>query len=77
MRDETAMLLGALAGALVGGAAGWLLLTPEGRRLRASLEPRIVEIAEHAAALRDAVLDIEDAARRGLEAIDAPARRER
>jgi gas vesicle protein len=70
------MLLGALGGALVGGAAGWLLLTPEGRRLRATLEPCIVEIAEHAAALRNAVLDIEEAARRGLEALDAPAGRE-
>jgi len=76
VRDGAALLVGAVAGALVGGAVGWLLLTPEGRRRRAELEPRLIELAYHAAALRDAILDLERAAREGLRALDVPAHRE-
>ncbi len=76
MRDGAALLLGAAAGALVGGALGWLLLTPEGRRRRAELEPRLIELAQHAAALRAAIVDLERAARQGLEALETPGRGE-
>jgi gas vesicle protein len=56
MRDRTAVLLGLTAGAIVGGVAGWLYLTDEGRRLRAQLEPQIGELAQRAGALRDSAL---------------------
>lgn len=72
MRDDAALLLGATAGALIGGAIGWLLLTPEGRRRRAELEPKLIELAYHAAALRDAIVDLERAARQGLQALEMP-----
>jgi len=38
------MLLCALAGALVGGAAGYLFFTEEGRRVRQELEPKLVDL---------------------------------
>jgi len=42
--DRTSILWCALAGAVVGGAAGYLFFTEEGRRLREDLEPRIVDL---------------------------------
>lgn len=44
MSDRTSILLCALAGAVVGGAAGYLLFTEEGRRLREDLEPKLVDL---------------------------------
>lgn len=44
MSDRTSILLGALAGAVVGGAAGYLFFTEEGRRLRADLEPKLMDL---------------------------------
>jgi gas vesicle protein len=42
--DRTSILWCALAGAVVGGAAGYLLFTDEGRRLRENLEPKLVDL---------------------------------
>jgi hypothetical protein len=42
--ERTSILLCALAGAVVGGAAGYLLLTEDGRRLREDLEPRLMDL---------------------------------
>jgi hypothetical protein len=42
--DRTTILLCALAGAVVGGAAGYLLFTEDGRRLREDLEPRLTDL---------------------------------
>lgn len=44
MTDRTTILLCALAGAVVGGAAGYLLFTEDGRRLREDLEPRLTDL---------------------------------
>ena len=44
MSDRTSILLGALAGAVVGGAAGYLFFTEEGRRLREDLEPKLMDL---------------------------------
>jgi hypothetical protein len=38
-------LISALAGAIVGGCAGYLLFTEEGRRLREDIEPRLADLA--------------------------------
>ena len=56
MTERTTILLCALAGAVVGGAAGYLLFTDEGRRLREVLEPRLADLMveiEKARALMD------------------------
>jgi len=42
--DRTSILWCALAGAVVGGAAGYLFFTDEGRRLREDLEPKLVDL---------------------------------
>ena len=42
-RTRVAMCMG--LGALIGGAAGYLLLTEQGRQLREDLEPRIDDLA--------------------------------
>lgn len=44
MTDRSTMLLCALAGAVVGGAAGYLLFTEDGRRLRQDLEPKLMDL---------------------------------
>jgi gas vesicle protein len=62
MRDRTAVLIGLVAGAALGGAAGWLLLTGDGRRLRARFEPLVQDIAEGAVRLRDTAMRAERAA---------------
>ena len=38
------MMLCALAGAIAGGAAGYLLFTEDGRRLREDLEPKLMDL---------------------------------
>jgi gas vesicle protein len=43
VNDRSAILLGALTGALVGSAVGFLFLTERGRRLREDLEPKLAE----------------------------------
>jgi len=44
VEDRTSILIGALAGAVIGGAVGYLLFTERGRRLREDLEPRIMDV---------------------------------
>lgn len=44
MSDRTSILLGALAGAVVGSAAGYLFFTEEGRRLREDMEPKLRDL---------------------------------
>lgn len=63
MRDRTAILLGLVAGAALGGVAGWLWLTDDGRRLRARLEPQLQDLAGEALKLRDSALRVREAAR--------------
>jgi hypothetical protein len=43
--DRASVVLGALAGAIVGGCVGYLWFTPEGRRLREDLEPQLAGLA--------------------------------
>ena len=44
MNDRTAVTAGALLGAVVGAAAGYLFLTSRGRTLRDRIEPAIEEL---------------------------------
>jgi gas vesicle protein len=43
VNDRSAILLGALAGAVLGSAAGFLFLTERGRQIREDLEPKLAE----------------------------------
>ena len=44
MNDQTSIMLTTLVGAIVGGCAGYLFLTEDGRRLRQDLEPKIADL---------------------------------
>jgi len=44
VNERTAICLGAIAGAVVGGALGFLYLTDRGRRLRDDLEPKVSDL---------------------------------
>lgn len=75
MRDRTAVLVGLVAGAVAGGVAGWLMLTDDGRRLRARLEPQLQDLAGQALALRDSATRMQAAARESFRlAQDAASR---
>lgn len=75
MRERTAVLIGLVAGAVVGGVAGWLWLSDEGRRVRARLEPPLKELAGQAMALRDSAARFQAAARGGAQAAEDVAAR--
>ena len=62
MREKTAVLIGLVAGAAVGGVASWFFLTEDGRRLRARLEPLVEDLAAGAVRLRDSAQRAERAA---------------
>lgn len=53
MREGTGVLLGMVGGALLGGVAGYLYLTEDGRRLRARLEPQLTALADYVLRVRD------------------------
>ena len=72
MRNRTAVLIGLVAGAVAGGVAGWLLLTDDGRRVRARLEPRLQDLAGQAMALSASAKRLQVAARDSAQ--DGPRR---
>lgn len=75
MRDRTALLVGLVAGAVVGGTAGWLFLTDGGRRLRQDLRPHLDDLAERALQLRDTAARAQRAAHESWRAIQDVAAR--
>jgi gas vesicle protein len=56
------MLLSILAGAVVGGLAGFLLFTPQGRRFRRELQPQLEEIATEMRNLQQTASRVRDTA---------------
>jgi gas vesicle protein len=75
MRDRTALLVGLVAGAVVGGAAGWLFLTDGGRRLRQDLRPQLDDLAQRAMQLRDTATRVQRAANDSWRTIQEVAAR--
>ena len=75
MRDRTAVLIGLAAGAVVGGVAGWLWLSEDGRRLRVRLEPRLQDLANQAMALSASASRLKVVARQGVQAAQDVASR--
>jgi gas vesicle protein len=69
MREKTGVLIGLVAGAALGGAAGWLFLTEDGRRFRARLEPLVQDLADGALRLREKALRAERAASESFRAL--------
>jgi len=67
VRDRTAVLIGLVAGAAAGGVAGWLMLTDDGRRVRAQLEPHLQDLASQAMAVTASAQRLKTAARQGAQ----------
>ena len=54
MQDRARVLMSACLGALIGGVAGYLFLTDDGRRLRERLEPGMDDLLREMRHLRSA-----------------------
>jgi len=75
MNERSVVVLSAIAGAALGGLAGFLFLTERGRRLRHDLEPRLDEFARELANLQGTVSRARSAATEGWRMVaDAGAR---
>ena len=61
MNDQTSIMLSSLVGALVGGCAGYLFLTEDGRRFRQDLEPKISDLMAELDKARTVVKDAKHA----------------
>ena len=68
MEDRARVLMSACLGALIGGVAGYLFLTDDGRRLRTRLEPGMDELLREMRHLRSAAEKARMAAAEGVMA---------
>lgn len=65
MDDRAKVFLGALLGAAVGGAAGFLFLTERGRAVRAEVGPRLDDLLHEARRLQGSVRSLRESAKEG------------
>jgi gas vesicle protein len=56
--ERNAIVLSALAGAVIGGCAGYLLLTEKGRQVREELEPKLMALVNEFEKARSAVQSV-------------------
>ena len=70
MNDRSRVFLSACLGALVGGLAGYLYMTEDGRRVREGLEPGMDEMVREMRRLRGAVSSARSAAHEGWAVIE-------
>jgi len=68
--DRSSILLSACLGALVGGVAGYLFLTDDGRRVRERLEPGMDDMLRELRGLRSAADKARAAVGEGLAAVE-------
>jgi len=68
--DRSRIMLSACLGALVGGVAGYLFLTEDGRRVRERLEPGMDDVLRELRSLRAAADKARQAAAEGLMAVE-------
>ena len=66
MEDRARVLMSVCLGALIGGVAGYLFLTDDGRRLRERLEPGMDDLLREMRHLRSAAEKARLAAAEGL-----------
>jgi gas vesicle protein len=70
VEDRARVLLSACLGALIGGVAGYLFLTDEGRRVRDRLEPGMDDLLREMRHLRSAAEKAKLAAAEGLMTVN-------
>lgn len=61
MNDQTSIFLSSIVGAVIGGCAGYLFLTEDGRRLRQELEPKVADLVAELGKARTVVADAKNA----------------
>ena len=69
MEDRARVLMSACLGALIGGVAGYLFLTEDGRRLRERLEPGMDDLLREMRHLRSAAEKARLAAAEGVQTV--------
>jgi gas vesicle protein len=70
MSDRSYVIFTALAGALIGGAAGFLLLTERGRRLRAELQPTLANFMSELQELQNTASQVRESATQGWQRVE-------
>ena len=70
MEDRSRILLSACLGAVVGGVAGYLFLTEEGRRVRERLEPGMDNVLRELRGLRSAADKAAQAVGEGIRTVE-------
>ena len=70
MEDRARVLMSVCLGALIGGVAGYLFLTDDGRRLRERLEPGMDDLLREMRHLRSAAEKARLAAAEGLMTVN-------
>jgi hypothetical protein len=68
--DRSRVLLSACLGALLGGVAGYLYLTEDGRQVRARLEPGMDDVLREMRSLRSAAEKARLAAAEGVMVVE-------
>jgi len=69
VEDRSRVLMSACLGALIGGVAGYLFLTEDGRRLRERLEPGMDDLLREIRHLRSAAEKARLAAAEGVQTV--------
>jgi hypothetical protein len=70
MTDRGRVAIFVLAGAVIGGFAGFLLFTDKGRRARAQLAPHLDELSKEVRNLGELALRVRDAAMQGRRQVE-------
>ncbi len=70
MRERSRVLLASLAGAAIGGVAGYLYLTDSGRRMRDQIEPRLDEFTQEMRKLRSTINKAQAVASEGWRSLN-------
>jgi len=69
VNDRSVIAVSILVGAALGGAAGFLLLTDRGRRLRRELGPQLDELVAEARRLQEVVARVRETAAEGWRSV--------
>ncbi len=70
MSEQSRIVLASLAGAVIGGLAGYMYLTENGRRFRDQIEPRLDQFVGEIRRLRTTVSKAQAAANEGWRSLN-------